>query len=1141
MNMKTNNQSALIFKRRFTTEGTSPFDMFEYEWRTCNINYSNSKKNSGTEVEKFEVPKNWSKNATDILISKFFRKAGVPAEDGTLGGERSIKQVIHRLAHCWKAWGEKYGYFETKTDAQIFYDEVVYTLLNQSCAPNSPQWFNTGLHDSYKLTGHPQGHYYVDPHTKQIQRSTNAYERPQPHACFILSVNDDLVNEGGIMELWTREARIFKYGSGVGTNFSNIRGKGEKLSGGGESSGLMSFLKIGDRAAGAIKSGGTTRRAAKMVCLDIDHPEIEEFITWKAKEEVKAKALIDAGFDSHYEGEAYSTISGQNSNNSIRVTNEFLKAVREQSDWNLTTRSDGSVFRTVKATDLWEKIVSSAWKCADPGLQFDSTINEWHTCPKGGRINASNPCSEYMFLDNTACNLASINLMRFFDPETKIIDVKSLIHTCRLWTVILEISVLMAQFPSKEVAKLSYEYRTLGLGYANLGTVIMASGLPYDSDQGRNLSAALTAIITGTSYHVSAEMAKYLGSFEKYKENEKDMLRVIRNHRYAAYNAINNYEGLEIKPTGINPKLCPEYLVKYAQKIWDEVVEIGTNYGFRNAQVTVIAPTGTIGLVMDCDTTGIEPEFNLVKLKKLAGGGTMKIVNQSLPIALKNLGYTSTQIKEIINYILGHNNLEACPVINSKSLIERGIPEDEIANLEIGTKTAFDIHQMFSAKYLKLETYKKLGLGEEEFNNSGFNILFKLGFSLEEIDNANEYLFGHGTIEGAPHLSSHHLPIFDCAVKGGLKGKRFIKPYGHVDMLAACQPFISGAISKTINMPEEATLNDVEDCYFRSWEKGLKANAIYRENCKYSQPLNTKTNANKANKVDEIPASKISDVSTALPSNVINLHQIPIESLLKEVESRVQEATDTKLKHKLSEIINRKSLPFKRKGFNYKVKIHGEQVVFLRTGEYSDGTLGEIFIDLSKEGSTLAGLTHCFAIAVSIGLQYGVPLEEFVHKFTHTNFEPKGFTDHPRIKNVSSIADLVFRVLAIDYLGWNDLAQISPQFIEESLEKSNSFVTKPENHLLNQVTPTHEINNSSQQEKAIPVQPGLLFEEKSRLQAAKDASSQQNFSNSKPDVISIQQKLGQSSSPLCRSCGYSTIRNGTCFVCQNCGTTTGCS
>ena len=1109
--MKINNQSALIFKRRFTTEETSPFDMFEYEWRTCNINYSHSKKTANNDVEKFEVPKNWSKNASDILISKFFRKAGVPLEDGSLGGETSIKQVVHRLAHCWKAWGEKYGYFETKTDAQIFYDEVVFTILNQSCAPNSPQWFNTGLHDTYKLTGHPQGHYFVDPHTKQVQKSINAYERPQPHACFILSVKDDLVNDGGIMELWTREARIFKYGSGVGTNFSNIRGKGEKLSGGGESSGLMSFLKIGDRAAGAIKSGGTTRRAAKMVCLDIDHPEIDEFITWKAKEEEKAKVLIDAGFDSHYEGEAYNTISGQNSNNSIRITNDFLKAVRDKADWNLTNRSDGSVFKTVKAGDLWDKIVSSAWKCADPGLQFDTTINEWHTCPKGGRINASNPCSEYMFLDNTACNLASINLMRFFNPETKIIDVKSLIHTCRLWTVVLEISVLMAQFPSKEVAKLSYEYRTLGLGYANLGTVLMASGLPYDSEPGRNLASALTAIITGTSYHVSAEMAKYLGTFEKYRENEKDMLRVIRNHRYAAYNAINNYEGLEIRPAGINPKMCPEYLVKYAQKIWDEVVEIGTNYGFRNAQVTVIAPTGTIGLVMDCDTTGIEPEFNLVKLKKLAGGGTMKIVNQSLPIALKNLEYTTTQIKDITNYILGHNNLEACPVINRKSLVERGIPEDEIANLEIGTKTAFDIHQMFSAKYLKLDTYKKLLLNEDDFNNPSFNILFKLGFSLTEIENANEYLFGHGTIEGAPHLSSQHLPIFDCAVKGGQKGQRFIKPNGHVDMLAACQPFISGAISKTINMPEEATLNDVENCYFRSWVKGLKANAIYRENCKYSQPLNTKSAENKTKQVDA--AEKTPEISATLPSNVINLNQIPIESLLKEVESRVQEATDTKLKHKLSEIINRKTLPFKRKGFNYKVKIHGEQVVFLRTGEYSDGTLGEIFIDLSKEGSTLAGLTHCFAIAVSIGLQYGVPLEEFVHKFTHTNFEPKGFTDHPRIKNVSSIADLVFRVLAIDYLGWNDLAQISPNYNEESQgTKSTIFVTKPE--------PEDEITEDQTKELA-----GVSNPTKQTPQEAEV----------------IQTKSPQSSSPLCRSCGYSTTRNGTCFVCTNCGTTTGCS
>ncbi|HRX93727.1 MAG TPA: vitamin B12-dependent ribonucleotide reductase, partial [Chitinophagaceae bacterium] len=628
--------SGLQFTRRFTSEDVSVYDMFEYDYRTSVI------RNPGGDVvfemNNVEVPKQWSQIATDILAQKYFRKAGVPQPDGSLGRETSAKQVAHRLANCWRVWGERYGYFASEKDAQIFYEELVYSILNQMCVPNSPQWFNTGLYESYGIVGKPQGHYFVDPADGELKKSRNAYERPQPHACFILSVDDDLVNEGGIMDLWVREARIFKYGSGVGTNFSSIRGEGEKLSGGGTSSGLMSFLKIGDRAAGAIKSGGTTRRAAKMVCLDLDHPEIVEFIDWKVEEEKKVGALINAGYSNDYEGEAYRTVSGQNSNNSVRIPNEFFEKLEKNEDWELKARSDGRVMKKVSSKELWNKISYAAWRCADPGTQYNTTINEWHTCPEGGSIRASNPCSEYMFLDNTACNLASANLMKFYDAETNKFDVEGYEYNCRLWTVVLEVSVLMAQFPSKEVAQLSYEYRTLGLGYANLGTMLMVSGIPYDSEEARAIAGAITAIMTGTAYKTSAEMAQHLGAFPRYEENKEHMLRVMRNHRLAAYDA-DEYEGLSLKPQGIHSKHCPDYLLKAACNAWDEAVEMGEKYGYRNAQSTVIAPTGTIGLVMDCDTTGVEPDFALVKFKKLSGGGYFRIINQSVPTALKNLGY----------------------------------------------------------------------------------------------------------------------------------------------------------------------------------------------------------------------------------------------------------------------------------------------------------------------------------------------------------------------------------------------------------------------------------------------------------------------------------------------------------------------
>ena len=843
MSSKQAKGKGLSFQRQYTRDGVSPYEMFEYDYRTSVIRNPNGEK--VFEMTDVEVPKHWSQIATDILAQKYFRKAGVPQPNGSTGRETSIKQVAHRLAHCWRSWGEKYGYFASKTDAQVFYEELVYSIMTQSCAPNSPQWFNTGLHSSYGIEGKAQGHYYVDPATDKLERSKNAYERPQPHACFILSVDDDLVNDGGIMDLWVREARIFKYGSGVGTNYSNIRAEGEKLSGGGTSSGLMSFLKIGDRAAGAIKSGGTTRRAAKMVCLDLDHPEVVDFIDWKVEEEKKVAALIAAGYSSDYEGEAYKTVSGQNSNNSVRIPNEFFRRLANNEDWEMTSRSDGKVMRKMPARELWEKISYAAWRCADPGTQYDTTINEWHTCPEGGAIRASNPCSEYMFLDNTACNLASLNLRRFFNEEDNTFDVAGFEYMTRLWTVVLEVSVLMAQFPSPEVAQLSYDYRTLGLGYANLGSMLMVSGIPYDSEEARAIAGAITAIMNGVAYKTSAEMAQALGAFPRYGENKEHMLRVMRNHRAAAYDAVDAYEGIELKPMGINAKYCPDYLLTAATKAWDDAVQLGEQYGYRNAQATVIAPTGTIGLVMDCDTTGVEPDFALVKFKKLSGGGYFKIINQSIPAALKNLGYTPEQMDAIVKYARGHATFAGAPYINHQSLSEKGFISDELKKLDAAVESAFEIGFVFNVYNLGEECLRRLGYTPEQYFATDFSLLHELGFNDDEIEAANDYVCGTMMIEGAPYLKEEHLPVFDCANKCGRKGERYIHAHGHIRMMGAVQPFISGAISKTINLPNEATVEEIKDCYQLSWQLALKACALYRDGSKLSQPLSNKSDKKK--------------------------------------------------------------------------------------------------------------------------------------------------------------------------------------------------------------------------------------------------------------------------------------------------------
>jgi ribonucleoside-diphosphate reductase alpha chain len=938
-------------------------------------------------------------------------------------------------------------------------------------------------------------------------------------------VSDDLVNEGGIMDLWVREARIFKYGSGVGTNFSNLRGEGEKLSGGGTSSGLMSFLKIGDRAAGAIKSGGTTRRAAKMVCLDLDHPEIVEFVNWKLEEEKKVAALIAAGYASDYEGEAYKTVSGQNSNNSVRIPNSFFEKLKHDEDWELKGRMDGRVMKKVPSRELWNKISYAAWRCADPGTQYNTTINEWHTCPAGGEIRASNPCSEYMFLDNTACNLASANLMKFFDTEKNILDVEGYEYNCRLWTVVLEISVLMAQFPSKDVAQLSYEYRTLGLGYANLGTLLMVSGIPYDSEEARGIAGAITAIMTGISYKTSAEMAGVLGAFPRYEENKDNMLRVMRNHRLAAYDA-DEYEGLSIKPQGIKAQYCPDYLLTAACKSWDDAVELGEKYGYRNAQCTVIAPTGTIGLVMDCDTTGVEPDFALVKFKKLSGGGYFKIINQSVPAALKNLGYNEKETDTIIKYAAGHATFAGAPHINHQSLSEKGFIAEEINKLDNAVASAFDIAFVFNKYALGEECLQRLGFTPEQYNSFDWNLLDALGFTEEEIEAANDYVCGTMMLEGAPYLKDEHLPVFDCANKCGKKGQRFIHAHGHIRMMAAAQPFISGAISKTINLPNESTVEEIADSYMLSWELGLKACALYRDGSKLSQPLSNKSDKKK--KEDRSQNIEQEQVTGNLQteSHIVDLGKLTIDELLEEVQKRVQASPDTKLKRKLASIVERRSLPAKRRGFTQKAKING-QAIFLRTGEYSDGTLGEIFIDMAKEGATMRSMLNCFAISISIGLQYGVPLEEFVDKFAFTRFDPAGFVEHPNIKSTTSIVDFIFRMLGYEYLGRTDLVHVldKPEVLNTGTDDWDDVPSGLEYEKTPELSSVRILGSSGNSTPA------------SKPQRSANPTKAENSM----DAVNAAAKSMQSDAPACNTCGHITVRSGTCYKCLNCGNSMGCS
>jgi ribonucleoside-diphosphate reductase alpha chain len=1095
----------LSIPRMFTTVGADPLEQVAYEKRTSRI--ANTDGSVVFEMQGAEIPADWSQVATDIVVSKYFRKAGVPQVDDkgnpvlndkgeqVTGPERSVKQVVHRLAGCWRWWGETHGYFETSQDAQAFEDELSWMLVRQMAAPNSPQWFNTGLRYAYGITGPAQGHYYCDPETGETKRSQDAYTHPQPHACFIQSVDDDMVNDGGIMDLWVREARLFKFGSGTGTNFSKLRGAGEPLSGGGRSSGLMSFLKIGDRAAGAIKSGGTTRRAAKMVCLDLDHPDIEEFINWKVNEEKKVAALAEAGYDTDFNGEAYLTVSGQNSNNSVRIAHSFFEALEKDGDWNLFWRTElkkaakegraAKPSKVMKARALWDTISYAAWACADPGVQYDTTINDWHTCPADGRINASNPCSEYMFLDNTACNLASLNLLKFYDAEHGTIEIEKYKHAVRLWTIVLEISVLMAQFPSKEIAELSYTFRTLGLGFANLGALLMRMGIPYDSLKGRAICGALTAIMTGESYATSGELAKCLGAFPGYDKNKDNMLRVIRNHRRAAYNAQSKeYEGLHVVPVGIEPNDCPADLLHASKEAWDKALAKGEKYGYRNAQVTVIAPTGTIGLLMDCDTTGVEPDFALVKFKKLAGGGYMKIANQSVGPALRALGYAESQVKDIMRYVMGSLTLEGAPHVNRVTLKQKGFTDEDIANVEKNLPAVFEINFAFNKWTLGDKTIERLGLTEQakDFN---FNVLLALGFTQEQIDEANVAICGRMTVEGAPHLKEEHLPVFDCANKCGKLGQRYIHAEGHIRMMAGSQSFISGAISKTINLPNEATIEDVKNAYLLSWKLGIKANALYRDGSKLSQALSNK-----------------SDTKTKKGTKETVVEKEVIKEVIKEVPRR-------------------RKLPEERMAIAHKFSISGHEG-YIHVGMYEDGQPGEIFIKMSKEGSTLSGVMDTLALSLSLNLQYGVPLAILCEKLVGARFEPMGMTANKEIPFVKSVMDYMGRWLALKFMAKDGAKRFHNG---DLVDQAYATGTKSKDAFAMRLPVVDEGTEV----------PAMSFAKTTTV--TQDAPE----TSTAGDAMAKAKLQGYTGS-MCSSCNsFKMKRNGSCELCIDCGTTSGCS
>jgi ribonucleoside-diphosphate reductase alpha chain len=1221
------------FERHFTAGKGGPYSGIRF--RTTDSEIRSASGALLHEAREIEAPADWSQTAIDILAQKYLRRSGVPAAtkkvpekgvpeflqrampdvaalaklpaDQRFGAEKSARQVFDRLAGAWGYWGWKSGLFVSADQAQIFVDEMKAMLARQIGAPNSPQWFNTGLHWAYGLEGESHGHFFVDPDTNRVAQSDNAYQRPQPHACFIQSVDDNLVGENGIMDLWAREARLFKFGSGAGTNYSALRGEGEPLSGGGRSSGLLSFLKVGDAAAGAVKSGGVTRRAAKMVVVDGDHPDIENFIRWKAVEEEKVAALVagsrvlarhlpkilgacwaiegddrcdprvndalkkavreakKAGvpeascrrviefartgakaitvdkYDLDWDSEAYRTVAGQNANNSVRLSDAFFEALSANADWALTRRSDGEVAKTVKARALWQLIAETAWRCADPGLQFHDTTNAWHTSPAGGDIRASNPCSEYLFLDDTACNLASINLLKFKTEDG--FDVAGFEHACRLWTTTLEISVAMAQYPSATIARKSHDYRTLGLGYANLGALAMASGVPYDSATARAIGAAVSSLLTGAAYRASAEMAGSIGAFPEWRANRDAMLKVIRNHRRAAVGTRQGgaFEGLKRPPRTLDAAACPwPALAKRAQTVWNEAYELGTLNGFRNAQVSAIAPTGTIGLVMDCDTTGIEPDYALVKFKKLAGGGQIKIINRSVPAALKTLAYSDREIAEIVDYVVGRGTLDGAPGVFPEALREEGFADKHLKALDERLKLAFDVTFAFTPEALGEDFCRHiLGFSDDQMGNSGYQTLRDLGFSDEDIHAANIYCVGAMTIEGAPHLKLEHYSVFDCATPCGRIGERSLSVDAHLEMMAAAQPFVSGGISKTVNLPNRATVADCGATYLKAYELGLKSIALYRDGSKLSQPLAATLLSAEMEEGDEDDlAARLADAPAAEKSRIV----------AERIVERVIERTP-----------GRRRLPDRRKGYIQKAIVGGHKV-YLHTGEFDDGELGEIFVDMHKEGAAFRSLMNNFAIAISLGLQYGVPLEEFVDAYVFTRFDPSGPVEgNDQIRHATSILDYIFRELAISYMGRSDLAHVDPS--ESAVDAIGKGVSREKAQEDASRLISKGFSRSTVSDNLVVLRGG----EFDRLRKPVEAAASQSIGppeieaqvarlaeavNRKAPPGSLAAPIGRErqarakgyEGDACSECGqFTLVRTGSCLRCDSCGANSGCS
>jgi ribonucleoside-diphosphate reductase alpha chain len=1075
--------------RHFSEPDTDPWEAVEMEVRRSVITDPDG--SVVFEMDEAEVPKSWSQLATDIVASKYFRKAGVGGS-GREYHEDSVKQLISRVVHTIRRAGEDLGgYFADAEEADAFEAELTTLLVSQRGAFNSPVWFNCGLFHEYDIHG-SGGNFAWDPESDQVVVVDDAYSRPQCSACFIQSVDDDLMS---IFTLIRNEARLFKYGSGTGTNFSSLRSCHEILSGGGTSSGLMSFLEVLDRAAGATKSGGTTRRAAKMVCLDLDHPEILDFIDWKKREEEKARALIDSGYPADFNGEAYRTVSGQNSNNSVRVTDEFMEAIARDGVWQTRFRTTDEIAGTYRAREVMDRIAQAAWECADPGVQYDSTINRWNTCKVSGRINASNPCSEFMFLDDSACNLASLNLLKFLDEDGNF-DVKGFRQAIRIFVTAMEILVDFSSYPTKKIARNSHDFRPLGLGYANLGTLLMCLGIPYDSPRARSLTGAITAILTGHAYRVSAELAGRKGAFPRYEENADAMAEVIRLHQ---------------ETVGAIGRDCPADLLAAAREDWQAAVTFGDAYGYRNAQMTVLAPTGTIGLLMDCDTTGIEPDFALVKFKKLAGGGYFKIVNRSVPAALRRLGYTEDQIADIDQYVRGTMTLEGGPGINRDTLREKGLSEEDIEAIEAALPGAFDLEGAITPAALGEATMERLGFSRERWSVAGFSLLREFGFTRTAIEHASDVICGRLTVEGAPHLLEGHLPIFDCASRCGRHGKRFISPQGHLGIMAAAQKFISGAISKTVNVPEETTQREVEELFISGWKMGLKAVALYRDGCKRSQPL-----------------------SSLAKGEAGSEGQAKVEGEASRTAAR------------------RVRLPKKRQGFTQEARVGGHKV-YLRTGEYGDGRLGEIFIDMHKEGAAFRSMMNCFAIAVSLGLQYGVPLEEFIDVFTFTRFEPQGHTDHPNVRFATSVIDFVFRLLAMEYLGRDDMVQVPPTAKHDKVEGGGTAPTQkaaagPRGSTEARLAPAARVH------AATDVDSGGSSGGGSGSGNGRGGNGKGNTPSASPPTpaglrlpstamqgFTEQLTLVMKDAPFCDACGHLTVRNGACYKCLNCGQSMGCS